>query len=122
MQSRQKEKLDAYVIGGVECRKMLRVLFDSGGTRTFINKRVIPQNAKIITKPFRVDVKTASGSINANQFVRARDLHLPEFDKSKRIYSTNLQIFYNPNSSHDIILGRDYHVDLGVCWNISRSQ
>ena len=101
-------------IGGVECKKMLRVLFDSGGTKTFINKRVIPQNAKIITKPFRVDVETANGSMNANQFVRARDLYLPEFDKSKRIYGTNLQIFDNPNSSHDIIPGRDYLVDLGV--------
>ena len=100
-------------IGGVECRKLLRVLFDSGGTKTMINKRVLPPEAQIITKQDQI-VQTANGSFNANKFVKIRDLFLPEFDKSKRIYGKTLQIFDNPNSSHDIILGRDYLLDLGI--------
>ena len=100
-------------IGGFECKQLLRVLFDTGGTRTMINKRVVPPEATIVESQKRYEVETANGKFNANKFVHLRDLYFPEFDKSKRIYGKRVQIFDNPNSSHDIILGRDYLLDLG---------
>ena len=84
-----------------------------------INKQVIPPESKIVESKQKYEVETANGKFNANKFVHLRDLYFPEFDKAKRIYGKRVQIFDNPNSSHDIILGRDYLLDLSFIFDFN---
>ena len=105
------------MIGGKESGKLLRVLFDSGGTKTMIHERILPQGAEIRTDSQNRMCNTVAGQFNANKTVVVEDFILPDFDRSKRVLGGTFTVFNIPNCAHDVILGRDMLQALGFTIN-----
>jgi hypothetical protein len=104
--------LMARKIGGIDSTKLLRVLFDSGSSKTLLNSRALPPGASVSTidsKPY----STVAGTFLANKSVKLRTFVLPEFDSNKQIYGCTASVFDQPSCPHDIILGRDILGDIG---------
>ena len=101
-------------IGRKESRKPLRVLFDSGGTKTLIHSRAIPKGATVNKDPRVKPCTTAAGKFNANKTVDLRDGIFPEFDRNRRFTGVTATVFDEPTCAYDVILGRDLLLELGI--------
>ena len=100
-------------VGLVKSRKLLKVLFDPGSTRTLIKKSVVPRKAVPIHLNSEKRIKTIAGSMNTSELVKLRNIRLPEFDKNRQIEETKAFIFDN-ESKYDIIFGADFLSMIGI--------
>ena len=75
----------ARTIQGQSSARLLKVLFDSGGTKTFINSKCLPKGAtpSLLSQPLQGI--TAAGRLVANRVVHLEQIVLPEFSRSKKI-------------------------------------
>ena len=108
------------VIGDMECKRMLRILLDSGGTYTLFNKRAIPQGAKVLPISNPTSKTTVAGNFIPKEKVRIRDLYLPELNKSKKYYGGTFVVFDRPYCPHDTTIGRDLLHELGIVFNFKQ--
>ena len=69
-------------IGLIKSRRLMKILFDPGSTRTLIRADVIPTKAKPVELKNKKQIKTISGTMNASSMVHLRNIKLPEFDKN----------------------------------------
>jgi len=108
--------LVARMIGNKISQRMLRVLFDSGGSCTWISSRALPHGCipDVLTNPTRS--VTLAGSVETNKFVMLYDILLPEFDRNKKIEQQGAFVFDGP-CNYDIILGRDFLQMIGFKMN-----
>ena len=92
---------------------MLKVLFDSGGTKIFINSKCLPKGAtpSLLSQPLQGI--TAAGRLTANRAVHLRDLVLPEFSCSKKI-DDQWAFVFDSDSHYDIVFGRDFLLKIGL--------
>ena len=104
-----------------ECRKLLRCLFDSGASHTLINSSVLPPGVTTFSLPGLEQTMTAAGTFDSSRTVRLRDLHLPEFDRTKKMYGVQAHIFDAP-CNYDIILGRDFLSEIGLKMDFGTKQ
>ena len=88
-------------------RKLLRVLFDPGSTRTLIKPSIVPKKAKVIALANKIAIKTISGSMNATSMIHMRDIKLSKFDKNRKLSEQEALIFDN-TCMYDVILGADF--------------
>ena len=88
-------------------KKLLRCLFDAGGSHTNINKRSLPEGIKVTKINDAINATTAAGPFKMDEEVLLKNVILPEFSKSFKIDSFSATIFNSPGSQYDIILGRD---------------
>lgn len=102
------------MIGGQKSTKLLRVLLDSGGSTTMIHQRVLPSGADVRTSATSKPCTTIAGNFNANKTVKIRDVFLPEFNNSKRIYGGIVTVFDIKDCPYDVILGREFLTELGI--------
>lgn len=94
-------------IGGQDSTKrLLRVIFDSGGSKTMVNRRIIPAGAHV-SKMESNSFETIAGTFIANEIVQMHALILPEFDSAKEINGCTAGLFDAPRCPYDVILGRD---------------
>jgi hypothetical protein len=93
--------------------RLLKVLFDSGGTRTFVNAKCLPKGATptVIRQPLHGI--TAAGRFTCNRMVELKDIVLPEFSRSKRIDGQWAFVFDAP-WQYDIVFGRDFLLKIGL--------
>jgi hypothetical protein len=93
--------------------RLLKVLFDSGGTKTFLNSRCLPKGATptIMTTPLHGI--TAAGRFTANRMVKLKDIILPEFSRTKRI-DEQCALVFDSDSQYDIVFGRDFLLNIGL--------
>ena len=99
-------------IQGKESRKILRIVFDSGGSHTMIHRNALPLGCK----PHRVETQrclTIAGVHESSETVRLRNCHLPEFSKTKTLHGKIAQVFDSP-CNYDVIMGRDWLHDIGL--------
>jgi hypothetical protein len=106
--------LVARTINGKPSLRLLKVLFDSGGTKTLFNRRCLPTGATPYTLDTPAIGTTAAGAFKSTTGVRLEDCVLPEFSRSKKIECINAIVFDAPASQYDVILGRDYLHHLGI--------
>lgn len=99
-------------IGGIDSGTLLRVLFDSGSSKTMINKQALPPAARVRQMESK-HFETIAGTFTAHESVKIRSLVLPEFDPGKEIYGCTAGVFDAPNCPHDVILGTDILLDIG---------
>jgi hypothetical protein len=92
---------------------LLKVLFDSGGTKTFLNSRCLPKGATPVMMQQPLVGLTAAGSFTANRMVRLKDIVLPEFSRTKRI-DEQWALIFDSDSQYDIIFGRDFLLKIGL--------
>ena len=98
--------------------RLLKVLFDSGGTKTFLNSRCLPKGATPTVMQQPLHGITAAGKFTANCMVGLKDIVLPEFSQTKRI-DEQWALVFDSNSQYDIIFGRDFllHIGLDTCFS-----
>jgi hypothetical protein len=84
-------------IQGVESRRLLRVLFDSGGTNILIHSKCLPKGASpVVLKDGPTKLKTMAGDFVSTPSTYLKDLVLPEFDKTRRVEGIRAFIFDAP--------------------------
>ena len=100
-------------IQGQSSARLLKVLFDSGGTRTFVNSCCLPKGAtpRVMEKPLHG--VTAAGKFTANRMVELKDIVLPEFSRQKHIDGQWAFVFDAP-SQYDVVFGRDFLLKIGL--------
>ena len=112
----------ARTIQGVESRRVLKVLLDSGGTHTLINSQVLPKGANPVTvSGGRRTFTTVAGKYTSSRVVNMKELVMPEFDKTRRIDDIQAFVFDTP-SSYDVILGQDFLSKTGMKFNFENGS
>ena len=93
--------------------RLLRVLFDSGGTKTMINTSALPKGCtpRLLEQPLRTN--TVQGTMETSRFVTLDTLMLPEFDRSLKVEQHHAYVFNTP-CKYDLILGRDFLGPAGI--------
>jgi hypothetical protein len=103
----------ARTIQGQASAELLKVLFDSGGTVTFLNSRCLPKGATPSLLKNPLHGITAAGRLTANRMVSLKDIVLPEFSRSKKIDQQRAYVF-DSDSHYDIVFGRDFLINIGL--------
>ena len=106
-------------IQGVESKRVLKVLFDSGASHTLIRKQVLPPRCI----PQRLDPRqglssTVAGTFRCLEKVKLQKIFLPELDYKKQIHGTTAHVFDAP-CAYDVIMGRDMLRAIGMDLNFS---
>ena len=93
--------------------RLLRVLFDSGGTKIMINASALPKgcNPRLLEKPLKTN--TIQGTMETLRFVTLETLMLPEFDRSLKVEQHRAYVFNGP-CKYDLILGRYFFGPAGI--------
>ena len=95
----------ADTIGALCLRVLLKVLFDSGSTVTFISQKVLPRECKPFPIKQGKKVNTIAGMNLCNEMVVLQDICLPELDKNQQVHQQKVLVF-NHNTRYDVILER----------------
>ena len=100
-------------IGLVTSRKLLKVLFDPGSTKTMIKSSAVPKKAVPVSMKQGKKINTIAGQMQTSKMITLRNIKLPEFDKNCRIEGTKALIFEN-ECKYDIIFGSDFLTMIGM--------
>ena len=100
-------------IQGRACSKLLRVLYDSGGSRSMCHRRVLPRGATITQARDRMMMRTLAGNYSTLGTVILKGMRLPAFDKNRVISEHEFQVF-DTDCRYDIILGGDLLKKIGI--------
>ncbi|KAL7530913.1 LOW QUALITY PROTEIN: hypothetical protein ACHAXR_008651, partial [Thalassiosira sp. AJA248-18] len=93
--------------------KLLRVLFDSGGTKTMIHRRALPPGVNPMLLTERMTMSTLAGVYESGGKVMLSRLRLPELDKNRIVDKQEALVFNSP-CRYDIILGSDFLLKSGI--------
>jgi transposase InsO family protein len=105
--------LVAKTINGKTSMRLLRSLFDSGGSATMIHKRCLPKGCETTRLTNNVTSNTIAGNFTSEQSVVMKEITLPEFDRNKRIDQQGAFVF-DGECNYDVILGRDFLTNAGI--------
>ena len=86
---------------------MLRVLFDSGGTKTMIHRRALPPGVNPMTLTERQTMSTLAGIYESGGKVMMSKVRLPELNKNQIVESQEALVFDSP-CWYDVILGQTF--------------
>lgn len=97
----------AKTINGKTSMRLLRALFDSGGSATMIHDRCLPRGCEptLLTNP--ITSNTIAGNFVSDTCVQLKEITLPEFDRNKKIDGQGAFVFRG-ECNYDVILGRDF--------------
>ena len=93
--------------------RLLRVLFDSGGSATMIHDRCLPKGCVPTVLTNTVTSNTIAGNFTSNTCVYMREIILPEFDRNKKIDGQGAFVFQE-DCRYDVIFGRDFLSKTGL--------
>ena len=99
-------------IQGNEFDRPLIALLDSGSTKTWFNKKSMPEGVQGISVPSETGT-TLAGSFKSNEQVCLQDLAVPELLKSTTLPKCSARVFHAP-CRYDLIVGRDLLSAFGV--------
>lgn len=102
----------AKCVQGKTCSRLFRVLFDSGGSKSMIHRRVLPQGARIDQGEVKM-FNTLAGAYASKGSVRLEGMRLPAFDKNRVIADHSFEVF-DADCNYDIILGGDFLTKIGM--------
>lgn len=99
-------------INGVRCDKLLKCLFDTGGSVSMAHSSVVPRDAKLFDTD-RVNIcNTIAGNYKPTGKITATALQFPEFDANLAVTSHDFLVF-EPPCTYDLILGNDFLNKIG---------
>jgi hypothetical protein len=104
----------ADTIGTVRSRRLLKILQDSGSTRTLVNKKCLPRKCQPCPISKSRMVNTLAGSYQSSEMVVMRNLRLQELDKNRNIDQQKALIFESETCKYDVILGADFSTKTGI--------
>ena len=100
-------------ISAVRSRTLLKVLFDSGSSSTFISKKCLPRHCKTRSIQSKRTINTLAGTCTSQEMVVMRSLRLPELDKNRVVDQQKALVFDN-DCKYDVILGADFLSKTGI--------
>ena len=100
-------------IGLLPSSRLLRVLLDTGTTKTMIHRRVLPKDIQPRKLSHAKPVSTLAGTVSVTDTVRLRQIKLPEFDKNRTIDECKAYVFDAP-CQYDVLIGADFLKKLGA--------
>jgi len=100
-------------IGLKPSSKLLRILMDSGTTKTLIHRRALPKDIQPKRLSESKPVSTLAGTMTVTDTVTLRQIKLPEFDKNRTIDECKVLVFDAP-CQYDVLIGADLLKKLGV--------
>jgi transposase InsO family protein len=103
----------AKTINGKTSMRLLRALFDSGGSATMIHERCLPKGCQPTVLTNYVTSNTIAGNFTSEKCVHMQEITLPEFDRNKRIDQQGAFVFTG-DCAYDVILGRDFLMNAGI--------
>ena len=93
--------------------RLLRALFDSGGSATMIHERCLPKGCIPTLLTNNVTSTTIAGNFVSERYVYLKEITLPEFDRNKKIDGQGAFVF-NGECRYNVILGRDFLTNTGI--------
>ncbi len=75
----------AKTINGKTSMRLLRALFDSGGSATMIHERCLPKGCQPTLLSNNVTSNTIAGNFTSDNCVHMKEITLPEFDRNKKV-------------------------------------
>ena len=103
-------------IQGRACSKLLRVLYDSGESKSTAKKNVLPKGVRLDANGPTTLMNTLAGPYAPLGSVYIKGIRLPAFDKNRIIDEHNFMVFDQP-CNYYIILGRDFLRKIGMNLN-----
>ena len=103
----------AKTINGKTSLRLLRALFDSGGSATMIHERCLPKGCQPTLLTNYVTSNTIAGNFTSEKCINMEEITLPEFDRNKKIDRQGAFVF-SGDCSYDVILGRDFLKNAGI--------
>lgn len=100
-------------IQGKSCGRILRVLFDSGGSKSMMNRRILPGGATLNPADSRIQMNTIMGTYSPLGTAIMEDMRLPGFDKNRIIAEHEFHVF-DAASQYDVVLGGDFLSKVGM--------
>ena len=101
-------------MGLMRSRKLLRVLLDSGSSKTLVKRSALPKGVQPKELTAAKAFNTLAGKLLTQSVITMRDVRLPEFDKNRRVGQQKALIFDNDNCKYDIIFGTDFLSKTGI--------
>lgn len=103
----------AKTINGKTSMRLLRALFDSGGSATMIHERCLPKGCQPTLLSNNATSNTIAGNFTSDKCVHMKEITLPEFDRNKKIEQQGAFVF-GGDCTYDVILGRDFLTNAGI--------
>ena len=100
-------------IGALRSRHTLKVLLDSGSTKSFIHRSCLPKECKPVPVQTARTMRTISGNVVGKEIVTLRDLRLPELDKNRCVGQQKAFVF-DHECRYDVILGANFLNKAGI--------
>ena len=100
-------------INGKTSMRLLRALFDSGGSATMIHQRCLPRGCEPTILTNQITSNTIAGNFVSKKSVFLKEITLPEFDRNKKIDGQGAFVF-GGDCNYDVILGRDFLMNAGI--------
>ena len=96
--------------------RLFKCLFDTGGTTTMANLKVLPMGARINRTKGAPMCNTIAGNYQPIGTLTCQDLRFPEFDRNLVVDEIECLVFDAP-CSYDLILGMDFLHKAGIIIN-----
>ena len=90
-------------------------LLDSGATGCWISRKKLPPTIHTNKIP-AITNQTLAGSFTSNESISLKNVLLPEFHHTRHLDTLQAKIF-DQTCRYDMILGRDFMIDLGIVLN-----
>ena len=100
-------------VQGRSCSRLLKVLFDSGGSKSMCHKRVMPKGICIDQPKTKSLMRTLAGTYVPLGTIRMKGMRLPAFDKHRVIAEHQFHVF-DSDCRYDVILGGDFLKKIGM--------
>jgi len=95
-------------VNDMKCNRLLRSLFDHGGSHVMVKKSSLGPDAEIFPLPHATGFDTIAGSMQTRGYVYLKNIVLPEFSFSRRIKSVKAYVFDDDNCKYDCLFGRSF--------------
>ena len=89
------------------CSRLLKVLYDSGGSKSMIKNSILPKGIRLTQSNSRLLMNTLAGTYALLGSIEIKGMWLPVFDKNRIIAEHNFMVF-DQQCSYDMILGGDF--------------
>ena len=99
-------------VAGRACSRLLRVLYDSGGSKSMCHKRVLPRGARV-NQTQKQMFNTLAGAYASQGSIEMRGMRMPAFDKNRIIDHHSFEVF-DSDCKYDVILGGDFLRKIGM--------
>ena len=99
-------------IQGKGSSRILKVLFDTGGSSAMVSVGILPPGATATPTPAEM-VNALTGTMTTEGTITLKGMRFPEFDRNRVIEEHKFKTFSAP-CKYELILGEDFLKKMGI--------